>query len=219
MSKINIHNRLQAFFFFQIYVFEDFEFDGTTYKDEKQKNNNSILTPKNWFQHNDTFFNQRMERYKDGYTLVEKIKLELSSLEKLTINKPEYQILKDRYETYLKEKRALPPSKTSFTFTNNFDKLEPNKVYEYFYKLVEKGYLSKEDLENYLILAFQDRTPPKEKTTFSNKHIGNITAIFYKYYTDADSPHGKQKQYAELLGDYFKSFTTIKVMNNFAKSK
>lgn len=51
--------------------------------------------------------------------------------------------------------KTLPPSKTSFTFTNNFDKLEPNKVYEYFYKLIEKGYLSKEDLESYLILAFQ----------------------------------------------------------------
>lgn len=115
--------------------------------------------------------------------------------------------------------KTLPPSKTSFTFKNNFDIVEPNKVYEYFYKLVEKRYLSKEDLESYLILAFQDKTPPKEKITFSNKHIGNITAIFYKYYTDADSPHGKQKQYAELLGEYFKSFTTDKVINNFAKSK
>ncbi|WNH10497.1 hypothetical protein [Thalassobellus suaedae] len=106
-----------------------------------------------------------------------------------------------------------------FKFSNNFDQIEATKVYECFYKLVERGYLLKEDLESYLILAFQDKTQPKEKFTFSNKHIGNITAIFYKYYTEVDSPHGKQKQYAELLGEYFKGFTTQRVINNFAKSK
>src|SRR5690606_7724122 len=47
--------------------------------------------------------------YKDSYTLAEKIKLELSRLEKLPINKTDYQILKDRYRAYLEQKQALPP--------------------------------------------------------------------------------------------------------------
>jgi len=117
--------------------------------------------------------------------------------------------------------KTLPPDQPNFTFTNNFDKAEPpSKVYEYFNNtLVSKGYLSEEDLKSYLISAFQNETPPKEKITFSDRHIGNITSIFYKYYADADNKHGKQEDYAELLGEYFKGFSTQKVMNNFAKSK
>ncbi|WP_299394245.1 hypothetical protein [uncultured Gelidibacter sp.] len=115
--------------------------------------------------------------------------------------------------------QIFTPKKADFKFENKFDQAEPKKVYDHFIKLVEKGYLSKEDLESYLILAFQDETPPKEKIIFSNKHIGNITSIFYKYYADAENTHGKQIKYAKLLGEYFKGFSTKKVMGNFAKSK
>ncbi|MFV0573130.1 MAG: hypothetical protein ACK5M1_11950 [Xanthomarina gelatinilytica] len=105
-----------------------------------------------------------------------------------------------------------------FKFENNFDQVEPNRIYAYFnVSLVEKGYLSKEDLESYLILAFQDKIPPKEKFTFTNLHIEKIRTIFYTYYKDfATNTHTKKKLYASLLGDFFNSFTTQKVMNNFA---
>jgi len=99
--------------FFQIWVFADYEIDGKIVKDYEQKNNDSILTPENWEQHEVTFFTQRMATYKESYTLSEKIKLELSGLEKLPINKTDYQVLKGRYKRYLEQKQALPPKKNN----------------------------------------------------------------------------------------------------------
>ena len=107
--------QMAEFEFFQIEVTEDLEFEGNIYKDVKQRNNNSILTPENWEQHKETFFAQRMTTYKESYTLAEKLKLELLSLEKLPINKTDGQILKGRYRAYLEQKQTLPPQQTEKT--------------------------------------------------------------------------------------------------------
>lgn len=98
--------------FFQIWVIADLEFDGKIYRDRKQYNNDSILTPENWEQHKETFFTQRMAIYKESYTLAEKIKLELSGLEKLQVNKTDYEVLKDRYKSHLEQKQALSIQQT-----------------------------------------------------------------------------------------------------------
>jgi len=98
--------------FFQIWVISDLEFDGKIYRNEKQYNNDSILTPENWEQHKETFFTQRMAIYKDSYTFAEKIKLEVSGLEKLRINKTDYEVLKERYKSHLEQKQALPTQQT-----------------------------------------------------------------------------------------------------------
>lgn len=111
-TQNKIQEQLTDFNFFQIEVIADLEFEGKIYKDEKQRNNDSILTPENWEEHKETFFTQRIETYKDGYTLAEKVKLELSELEKLPINKTDYKILKDRYRAYLEQKQSLPPQQT-----------------------------------------------------------------------------------------------------------
>jgi len=108
-TQNRIQEQIADFSFFQIEVVADLEFEGEIYKNVKQRNNDSILTPENWEQHKETFFSQRMATYKDSYTLAEKIKLELSSLEKLPTNKTDYKILKDRYRAYLEQKQALPP--------------------------------------------------------------------------------------------------------------
>ena len=100
-KKQRIVNNLEDFIFFQITVIADLEYEGKTYKNVKQKNKDSILTLENWEQHKDTFFQQRMETYNDSCTLAEKVKLESQRLEKLSINKTDYQILKDRYSYYL----------------------------------------------------------------------------------------------------------------------
>ncbi|SKB35091.1 hypothetical protein [Maribacter arcticus] len=99
-SKARILNNLACFNFFQIY------FDTDT---GKVKNNKSILTPENWEQHKEKFFTQRIATYKDSYTLPEKIKLELSALEKLPQDNVDYEILKARYKAYLEQENALPP--------------------------------------------------------------------------------------------------------------
>jgi len=99
-TKVRMSNSLADWRYFQIYFQTDTKIE---------KNNDSILRPENWEQHKETFFTQRMATYKDSYTLAEKVKLELLSLEKLPINKTDYQILKDRYRGYLEQKQALPP--------------------------------------------------------------------------------------------------------------
>lgn len=121
-SKSRILEQLSDFNFFQITVISDFEFEGKINKDVKQNNNESILTPENWEQHKDTFFKQRMTTYKDSYTLKEKINLELEKLEKLPINKTDYQILRDRYKSYLDQKQAILPQQ------NEKQKPELNKA-------------------------------------------------------------------------------------------
>lgn len=106
-----------------------------------------------------------------------------------------------------------------FQFENNFDKVEPNKIYNYFERnLVENGYLSSDNLETYILLAFQGNLKqPLEKFSFNNLHIDKVRTIFYKYFVEiANKPHGKKTNYAQLLGDYFNGFTTKKVENNFA---
>lgn len=110
-------------------------------------------------------------------------------------------------------------SEIPFVFINNFDKVDFNKVYKYFNdSLVKKGYLSKEDLEKYLVLAFQDQKLPEEKFIFSKKHIGNITKIFHSYYIKiSQDSYGKKKIYVQLLGGYFEGFENQKVYDNFAK--
>ncbi|WP_166761967.1 hypothetical protein [Flavobacterium psychrophilum] len=110
---------------------------------------------------------------------------------------------------------------TSFT-KNNFDpeNAKPKKVYDYFKKeLVDAGYLSLEDLEKYLIMAFQDKTVPAEKFSFAKKiKVKDARDIFYRYYTViAKAGNDNKMKYAELLGNYFTGFTAKKVFDNFAK--
>jgi len=212
--------------FFQMKVFADLEIDGKIYKYKEQRNNDSILNPKNWEQHKETFFTQRMAMYSDSYTLAEKLKLEVSRLEKLPVDITDYEILKDRYKSYLEQKQALPTQqKETITeqpnFTNNFDNITPVEVLEHFRTgLVEKQYLTEQELNEYLKAAFELKTIPE--TLFAIKDAPNkaaIEAVFYKYYKNvAGKVHGKQKQYAALLGNYFEGYKTTTVSTNFSKS-
>ena len=86
--------------------------------------------------------------------------------------------------------------------------------------MVEPGYLTEQVLDEYLKAAFELKTIPK--TLFKIKDAPNkatIEAVFYNYYKNiAGKIHGKQKQYAALLGDYFEGYKTITVSSNFSKS-
>lgn len=103
-TKLKILEQLADKLFFQIDQIAGFEFKGKIYTNVKQKNNDSILTPENWDQYKDIFFEQRMTQYKESYTISEKLKLELETVEKLPINKTDYKILIDRYKDYLVNK-------------------------------------------------------------------------------------------------------------------
>lgn len=108
MSTIDrIYKRLAALNFFQITVIGDLEIDGKVYKNIKQRNNDSIITTKNWKQHKDVFFNERMATYEDSYTIKEKIKLELEKVEELPVNEDMYKVLKYFYLEYLKTSYSI----------------------------------------------------------------------------------------------------------------
>mgnify|MGYP003664281361 CR=1 FL=1 len=83
--------------------------------------NNDSVTTDNWSKLKDIFFSQRMETYNSSYTLNEKIKLELETLEKLPIIKTDYKILKERYQKYLTN--VKPQQKE----TKNPDEVKENK--------------------------------------------------------------------------------------------
>jgi len=80
--------------------------------------------------------------------------------------------------------------------------------------------LTEKELNEFLKAAFELKTIPK--TLFKIKDAPNkvtIEAVFYKYYKNvAGKRHGKQKQYASLLGDYFEGYKTQTVSSNFSKS-
>ena len=132
------------------------------------------------------------------------------------------EFLKKEYQKY------LPPQQTETkteqetpTFTNNFDKIKPTEIFKHFKAgLVEKGYLTEQELNEYLKAAFELKTIPE--TLFKIKDAPNkaaIEAVFYTYYKNvAGKIHGTQNQYAALLGDYFEGYKTTTVSSNFSKS-
>lgn len=106
------------------------------------------------------------------------------------------------------------------TFTNNFDSVDENEIYRYFYdKLVKKKMLTETELNEFLTSAFQENTPQKKRFKLKNVPTkGKVTNIFYGYFKDlAQKPHGKQEQYASLLGEYFEGYKTSTIKTNFSK--
>jgi hypothetical protein len=105
-------------------------------------------------------------------------------------------------------------------FTNNFDAADEDEIHRYFYdKLVKKKMLTQAELNEFLISAFQENTPPKK--CFKLKNVltkGKVISIFYEYFKEiAQRPHGKQEQYASLLGEYFEGYKTSTIKTNFSK--
>lgn len=103
---------------------------------------------------------------------------------------------------------------------NNFDSEDINEIYKHFKAgLVDKKYLSDKDLINYLYAAFDKMTPPKELFTLADANKKQkIIRVFGEYYrVKAKKPIGKQREYAALLGNYFKGYNTANVSTNFSK--
>lgn len=128
----------------------------------------------------------------------------------------------DRFnELNFQQTKEPNPVQGTPNFTNNFDNIKPTEIYKHFKAgLVEKGYLSEQELNEYLKAAFEFKTKPE--TLFKIKDAPKkaaIEAVFYEYYKNvAGKIHGKQNQYAALLGDYFEGYKTTTVSSNFSKS-
>lgn len=133
------------------------------------------------------------------------------------------------YKSYLLEKQNQPQQvesiktdevKQTFSFTNNFDKIEETKVLEYFVnKLVVPKFIDKSTLHDFLLIAFDKKEIPKKLFSFNKLNTkSQITKIFYDYYIDiAGKPHGKQTKYVELLANYFEGFDSKSLKTNFNK--
>ena len=106
------------------------------------------------------------------------------------------------------------------TFINNFDNIKPAEVYNHFkIGLVDKGYLTEQELNDYLKTAFELKTIPE--TLFKLKHTPTkqkIYTVFYIYYKDiSQKKHERQKEYAALLGDFFEGYKTEIIQTNWAR--
>ncbi len=80
--------------------------------------------------------------------------------------------------------------------------------------------LTEDELQKFLIVAFQDKTDAINKFNHENiESKDKVMKVFYQYSKDiAGKPYGKQKEYAGLLGNYFKGYKTNTVGSNFSKS-
>ena len=94
-------DNLKTLLFFQVYFIADFTFEGVTHNNIRQRNNDSIITPENWESLKDTFFEQRMETYKDSYSTPEKINLELKLIDAMQVESADYTVIRERYRQYL----------------------------------------------------------------------------------------------------------------------
>jgi len=107
-----------------------------------------------------------------------------------------------------------------FAFENNFDRVSNKAVYNFFNtELVEKKYLSIQDLQTFLKMAFENQEHPQTKFNFKKKYlIKNIRVIFYKYFSEINKEkYNTQDRYIRLLTDYFEGFEFEKIKSNFNK--
>jgi hypothetical protein len=147
--------------------------------------------------------------------------IEFSTPDEIAESEPKFSI------TDILKPQALPPQQNESkkeqetrTFTNNFDQINPTEIYEHFKAgLVEKGYLTEQELNKYLKVAFEIKTVPE--TLFKLKQTPTkqkIYTVFYTYYKDiAQKKHNTQKKYASLLGDFFEGYNTDIIKTNWAR--
>jgi len=119
------------------------------------------------------------------------------------------------------EIRSAELEQNEFNFENNFDGVEVKDVYDHFkIGLVKSGMLTEDELQEFLKAAFQNKVKPITLFRLSRVETKNkAMKVFYQYFIDiAGKPHGRQVDYAGLLGDYFQGYKTSNVSSNFSKS-
>ena len=117
--------------------------------------------------------------------------------------------------------KALSPQQPETpTFKNNFDNITPVEIYKHFKAgLVDKQYLTEQELNEYLKAAFELKKVPE--TLFKIKDAPSkekIYTVFYTYYHNiVGKPHFKALKYVELLGNYFKGFNNNTIKTNWRR--
>jgi len=186
--------------------------------DDYRANGGKPLEWLNWTFEN---INLNPQNYKAEYRAT----LESALIEWITL----FENVPFDYLFHYTNRETLPPGQTETAkpaphetpiFTNNFDNVAPASIYNHFKAgLVDKGYLTVEELNEYLKAAFELKTAPK--TLFTLKHTPTkqkIYTVFYTYFTEiAAKPHNRQIEYVELLGNYFAGYDTQIIKSNWAR--
>lgn len=176
---------------------------------------NGRIIPKDF---TDFFFWLLLEKYKQENLIpLPKITdfdfIEYSNYREYKLSTGE-NLTKPHIETETKAEYKIP------AFTNNFDNINPIEIYKHFKAgLVDKGYLTELELNEYLKAAFELKTKPE--TLFKLKYTPTkqkIYTVFYIYYKDiSQKKHERQKEYAALLGDFFEGYKTKIIQTNWAR--
>jgi len=190
----------------------------------------------------DDLIKERKEIYNQLIRSIKEDKIYLSKEDilnstKLSVLKPKMtEVEKDAWSfgtkkdiEEVKESNQTSPEKESaedFHFKNNFDHVDPKRVYDYFTeKLVKDKYLTEDVFRKYLITAFQDsnitkdrkeKDPIKKPFRFNGKISKTYIYETYRYYQIeiAGQETGTQARIAKLVGHYFSDFKTITVYGN-----
>ena len=101
--KNRVNNKLANYNFFQVDNFEMEYYDDI--KKEKKTNKPIGLNPINWNEYKETFYNQRINNYKnEGFTKNQIINFEITETKRLPSENKKYIALKDNYTQLLNEK-------------------------------------------------------------------------------------------------------------------
>ena len=106
-----------------------------------------------------------------------------------------------------------------FEFINNFNLESESDVFNHFNdRLVKAGYCNEENLQTFLIAAFQDMTIPDNKIKLIDEYKQGVRNTFHEFYKKSKHHKGKNAQsYCQLLCDYFDGYKLETVRTNWSK--
>lgn len=101
---------------------------------------------------------------------------------------------------------------------NIFDNVKPINVIKHFSKLVENGYISQENFNDFLFTVFEkNETLPIPFEILKRNSKTRVKNIFYDYYDTYGNKYGSQEKYINLLCNTFIGFNSKTLSTNFAK--
>ncbi|MFA6402784.1 MAG: hypothetical protein WCX31_14370 [Salinivirgaceae bacterium] len=153
-------------------MFSDEELQDIKTANKNERVRDIAITPDNWNELKETFYNQRLEKFPASYYLNEKINLELETIEKLTINETDFQILKDRYKEFLLKKVKTTQLEPEYFITSN----SLTKAHTKF-----NGEIWKElDIKDFISIFDLNERNKKELISMGDGELVNMVYLFMK---------------------------------------
>ena len=175
--KNRVNNKLANYNFFQVDNFEMEYYDDI--KREKKTNKPICLNPINWNEHKETFYNQRINYYKnEGFTKNQIINFEITETKRLPSENKKYIALKDNYTRLLNEKLKTKEDNPQQT-KKQFD-FKPTEFNKDGFKLF--SYL----IENYVELTKETGQKKRLSNVWHFMKNDNEKTDAYKFYFTKD---------------------------------